>query len=171
MAKRPRTNTRENPSAGRRSGKRVSRARSLASRKGWATRRANAEKRSQSAKKGWKTRRKNAAKKIAKKAKPGKSEFAVSADYRASKRGSSVTVQIAAIGPSNATKHDAEAATIHKINTGRSPKGWQIRIVDWRGGEYTGGPVTETRAQAIAWGTLSAPLSLSELSIHKVGQT
>lgn len=100
---------------------------------------------------------------------PERAEYAVSADYKARKRGSSITVQVAAIGPPGATKAQVNAAFLTKLNTGRSPRGWQIKIVDWRGGnDYDGGPAHEKDPGA--WNTLSGPLALAELSIYPVGK-
>jgi len=159
--------------------------RSLAALKGWNTRRANAAIRSQRARKGWETRRANIraieTRNRLRRAKRRKraivetkreeipksvsrSEYAVSADYKARKRGSSVTVQISAIGPANATKADVQSATNEKINTGRSPHGWRISIIDWKGKRAN-------QTTAGAWKAFSAPLSLANLSIHKVGKT
>lgn len=145
---------------------RVARARSLRASKGWETRREN--ERSNAAKKGWETRRSRKAFKSAfagyEKPKPRLAEYAVSADYKARKRGSSVTIQISAIGPANATKQDVQDATAEKINTGQSPRGWQIKIVDWRGKR-------ENQSTSGAWKAFSAPLALARLSVHKVGKT
>lgn len=164
--------------------------RSLSALKGWATRRKNAAIRSQRARKGWVTRRANLQSKrnlrrvksrtrISKRRKssdetlddrakqglgiPNKSEYAVSADYKTRKRGSSVTVQISAIGPAGATKQDVQEATAHKINTGRSPQSWQIKIIDWKGKRAN-------QTTKGAWKAFSAPLALADFSIHKVGK-
>lgn len=160
------------------------RARSSASLKGWETRRANARaaeraerrearKRSEASRKGWETRRANERKRKrggrVGKPPPEKARFAVSADYKSRRAGSAVTIQISAIGPANATRDDAEAATAYKINYGRSPRGWQIRIINWRGPEWTGEPIEPDQKIADAWHTLSTPLALAELKISPVG--
>jgi len=159
--------------------------RSVSARKGWITRRRNAAIRSERARKGWETRRENqkrktrkaSAQRTRKRAKRGKpeallpgddvsrkrAEYAVSADYKARKRGSSVTVQISAIGPANATKQHVQDATAQKINTGRSPKEWEIRIIDWKGKRAN-------QSTQGAWKAFSAPLALADFSIHKMGK-
>lgn len=153
--------------------------RSISALKGWATRRKNAAIRSQRARKGWVTRRAKevqrirktqARKRRAKIAVPPepeprilRAEYAVSADYKARKRGSSVTVQISAIGPAGATKQDVQTATNEKMNTGRSPRGWEIKIIDWKGKRAN-------QTTKGAWKAFSAPLALADFSIHKVGK-
>lgn len=99
----------------------------------------------------------------------GKSEYAVSADYSRTRHGKAVTIQIAAIGPHGATKQQAQDAVDFKINHGHSPHGWKIRIVDWRGHDYTGGPVENDNRRAEGWHTLSAPLALADIEIRAVG--
>ena len=157
-------------------------ARQIAARKGVRTRQANARKRSLAAKKGWATRRAKLTDKPVKgktrRAKPGdqsgdtpdrgRAEFAVSADYRSRKSGSSVTVQVALRGPANATKAEAERAVIDKINTRRDPAGWTIRIVDWRGNEYEGGHIAESKNEPEHWRAFSAPLTLAELEVRPI---
>jgi len=159
--------------------------RSVSARKGWITRRRNAAIRSERARKGWETRRANIraveTRNRLRRAKRRKravietkreeipkslprAEYAVSADYKARKRGSSVTVQISAIGPANATKQQVQDATAQKINTGRSPKEWEIRIIDWKGKRAN-------QSTQGAWKAFSAPLALADFSIHKVGKT
>ena len=157
--------------------------RSVSARKGWITRRRNAAIRSERARKGWETRRANERKRrvsskrrisarnrkvsrvdVGDQFQPTRRvEYAVSADYKARKRGSSVTVQISAIGPTGATKADVQAATNEKINTGRSPQGWKIQIIDWKGKRAN-------QTTAGAWKAFSAPLALADLSIHKMGK-
>lgn len=98
-----------------------------------------------------------------------RSKYAVSADYRSRKAGSAVTIQIAATGPARATKAEAITATEHKINSGKSPKGWKIRIVNWRGAEWEGEAVTPDARVAEAWQTLSGPLALADLEVSPLG--
>lgn len=136
---------------------RVSAARSSASRKGWETRRANER-----------AKRRGHRGKV-KLPPQEKAKFAVSADYKSRKAGSAVTIQISAIGPANATRQNAQDATAYKINHGRSPRGWQIRIINWRGPEWTGEPIEPDQKVADAWHTLSAPLALSKLDVSPVG--
>jgi hypothetical protein len=100
-----------------------------------------------------------------------RSKYAVSADYRSRKAGSAVTIQIAATGPENANKADAISATETKINTGRSPQGWNIRIINWRGSEWEGEPVASDARLTEAWRTLSAPLALADIDVSKVGDS
>lgn len=190
--KRPRTNQKPKMSSRRQTASATvlrARARSLAAKKGAETRRLNklraeraakrvAKKRSDAAKKGWETRRrKEHEKKRKKKRKRGgdvitnvTAEFAVSADYRAGKSGSSVTVQIAMRGPENATKDELIQAVTTTINQrGRAPAGYDVAIVDWLRGAiqdayedgYAGGPFTN--ADPHAWDHLSGPLALAKL--------
>jgi hypothetical protein len=85
----------------------------------------------------------------------------VSADYRSRKAGNAVAIQVSAIGPSGATRDDAERATIEKINTGHAPRGWTIKIVEWRG---------KTRIRTTqAWTDFSAPLTLARLTVRSMG--
>ena len=154
--------------------------RSVSARKGWITRRRNAAIRSERARKGWETRRakqkqiqsqrdSRRRKRIARISKRRAdsveplSEYAVSADYKTRKHGSSVTVQISAIGPANATKQHVQDATAQKKNTGRSPKEWEIRIIDWKGKRAN-------QSTQGAWKAFSAPLALADFSIHKMGK-
>lgn len=154
----------------------VARARSRAAKQGWATRRAAAHKRSTAAKKGWATRRANIAqaKRIKHQSKlrprtrrgaqhpsPERTEYAVSADYRSRKAGNAVAIQVSAIGPRGASADDAERATIAKINTGRNPSGWTIKIIEWRGKTH--------HNSAQAWTDWSAPLTLARLTVSPVG--
>lgn len=125
-----------------------SRSRSIAALKGWRTRRATAKKRSTAARKGWDTRRKNIrsanrtrarnARKPVAPATTGQpgggrtKEFIGAADYAAKKRSSSVSIQISAFGPADATAKDAERAIKERIATGHAPKGWNVRLMDWK---------------------------------------
>ena len=151
--------------------------RSQRARKGWVTRRANlradSDRRERNRVRRLQSRKKSSVSKkdlegLDDRAKQGlgiatKSEYAVSADYKARKRGSSVTVQISAIGPANATKQHVQDATAQKINTGRSPKEWEIRIIDWKGKRAN-------QSTQGAWKAFSAPLALADFSIHKMGK-
>lgn len=184
-------------SANSRNAQALARARSLAAKKGWSTRRRNAAKRSRAARQGWETRRANekssrtrATRKSRgsvsttrkRKSHPkrksarhtpesaSRSEFAVSADYRSRKASSAVTVQMSAIGPRNATLADAQAAATYKINRGRSPNGWQVRIINWRGAEWRGEPIEPDQKIADAWKTLSVPLALADIEVSPVGK-
>lgn len=119
---------------------------------------------------GRKRSAKRPAKKPSRRTPAQRSEYAVSADYRAGRKGSAVTIQIAAIGPKGASKDDAIDAVNHKIDTNHSPAGWKIRIINWRGGEWRGEPVINDKNKADAWHTLSAPLALADLDVSKVGR-
>lgn len=157
---------------------RAARARSRAAKKGWATRRAAARQRSLAAKKGWTTRRENLAhatrlthksrlrhtpRASTRNASSERTEYAVSADYRSRKAGNAVAIQVSAIGPRGASRDDAERATIDKINTGRNPRGWTIKIVEWRGRTHTDSPN--------AWSDFSGPLALARLEVSQVGRS
>ena len=147
-----------------------SRARSRAALKGWITRRAEAKKRSDAAKRGAITRARNTAARARDRARksgkrgaslfpggsqrPLRAEYIGAADYRASRRSSSVSLQISAVGPASASAKDAERAIQEKIDTGRSPKGWTIKMIDWQ--------------QPNAWSKLRAPLKAATLAIEKL---
>jgi len=147
-----------------------SRARSRAAKKGWITRRAEAKKRSDAAKRGAITRARNTAARARDRARksgkrgaslfpggsqrPLRAEYIGAADYRASRRSSSVSLQISAVGPASASAKDAERAIQEKIDTGRSPKGWTIKMIDWQ--------------QPNAWSKLRAPLKAATLAIEKL---
>lgn len=191
----------------------VSRARSLAAKRGWSTRRAEEKKRSDAARKGWQTRRRASTvsrKRQARKPQPvsqraqrparttrpskvvsvarrragreqrraeearqkihGKTEYAVSADYkRRNRKGGAVSIQIALRGPANLSKADAERAVNYAIdNNGVAPAGFEIAIVDWRGRDYAGGTIVGAPEQAEKWRRFSAPLALAKLELSQV---
>lgn len=149
------------------------RARSLAAKKGWQTRRAQAKKRSDAARKGWKTRLRTTRARVRGVRRAGRimaeaerarqkihgpiarSEYAVSADYRSRRLGSSVSVQISAIGPAGATKTDAQNAVEHAVaHRGQSPAGWSIRLIDWKDKD--------------AWRKLRKPLEHARLESSRI---
>lgn len=116
-----------------------SRARSTAAAKGWITRRAN-EKR-EARRRAAETRKRADRDRSRKRAKRtggvtkrtrARAEFIGAANYRASRRGNSVSIQISAVGPADASASDAEEAIQEKIATGSAPKGWSIRLIDWK---------------------------------------
>ncbi len=130
----------------------VKAARRRSALRGWETRHANQAKRSAIAKKGWKTRRRNAKHPTRKPRTsadlprtreprtpprsrggvgPARSEYIGAADYSARRKSSSVSVQISATGPVGASSAEAKAAIEEKISTGRSPRGWNVRLMDW----------------------------------------
>ena len=78
---------------------------------------------------------------------------------------------MAAIGPAGATRQDAIEATDHKINTRTSPRGWKIRIVNWRQDPWTGVPRASNPKLEEAWETLSGPLALAKLTVSPVGNS
>lgn len=100
---------------------------------------------------------------------PTRSRYAVSADYKSRKAGSAVTIQISATGPAGASREDAVSATERKIDTGKSPAGWSIKIVNWRGAKWAGESVAYDSRLKEAWDTLSAPLALAKLDLSPVG--
>lgn len=99
-------------------------------------------------------------------------EFAVSADYKARKRGSSIGVQIALRAPRDSSKAELEAAVAYAINHhGEAPTGFEIAIVDWKGSDYAGGPFQNAGPAdnpAQPWTTLGGPLALADLEISPI---
>ncbi len=115
-------------------------------------------------------RRKKAPRRTGSRAPAQRSEYAVSADYKRARVGKAITIQIAAIGPKNATKQDAIDAVNYKIDHNASPRGWNVKIINWRGGEWRGEPIDNDAKKQEAWRTLSAPIALADLDVSKVGR-
>jgi hypothetical protein len=61
-------------------------------------------------------------------------EYAVSFDYTKT-RGHSLHVQLALLGPPNATKHQLEDAIVERFESSNNVPPWKIKITDWRGHE------------------------------------
>ena len=137
-----------------------SRTRSAAARKGWKTRRAGARKRSAAARKGWKTRRAGARKRSAAARKgwktrrarqKGTQEYQINVKYKAGTK-SKVEVQISATGPTGSTREQVIAAVETRRRTGRNPKGWSIKVTEWKKGKYKySGDNKEETWRAIGW--------------------
>lgn len=60
-------------------------------------------------------------------------EYAVSADYKKTRRGSAVSVQLAIFADKPATHDELRGAIHDKLTTGDDRPGFRVRIVDWKG--------------------------------------
>jgi len=78
-------------------------------------------------------------KKKKRKKKPPQKEYQINVRYKPAS-GPKVEVQISAKGPAGKSRVEVERAVEHKMDTGISPKGWDIHIVKWEryGRQFSG---------------------------------
>lgn len=120
------------------------RARSLAAKKGWRTRRARAKltiiKRKRIIKRA-------PPKKHKRKRPPSRVEYAVNVNYRIKGQSNAISMQFSVMAPPGLTASEVQDIIIETIaNEGESPDGTKVKIIDWKGGRVP---------HEIPWGRLA----------------